>query len=202
MSVPDEFDDRLNIPQQLAHEFEVDLNCLVIANHELTMEGIDRIEREEMAAVDDSLREEPDDEVASSIRIRYQRNYDDLRAAARNLALVGLVTRFQHWISLYARRIEPQRKPCNLEKGIEFLSGELGSGPEGMDFFMKLKDARDSVIHADSEETWEHGKSRKVEPGYIVGSHVELRKEDLAEAIDKTIEQMKWYDQKLRERGM
>jgi hypothetical protein len=36
-------------PMDIAHEFEVDLNCVVIVNHRLTLEGIARAEDEEVS---------------------------------------------------------------------------------------------------------------------------------------------------------
>ncbi len=32
----------LEEPQEIAHEFKIDLNCVVITNHRLTLEGIDK----------------------------------------------------------------------------------------------------------------------------------------------------------------
>jgi hypothetical protein len=103
----EEFERALNTPMEAPHEFEVELNCLVITNHKLTMRGIDRIENEEMAAVEESFEDEMDYDMVSSIRNAHSQFYDDLRVAARNLTLVGLITRLQHWASAYARRMDP-----------------------------------------------------------------------------------------------
>lgn len=149
--MPNELDALLNTPVETAHEFEVELNCLVTTNHKLTMEGIDRIERDEMADVEESFKDETDYDMVSSILTAHLRFYGDLRTAARDLTLVGLITRLQHWAGAYARRIDPTREPGNsLNTDLNFLNAKLGTPPVATDFFCKLAEVRNSVIHADA----------------------------------------------------
>jgi hypothetical protein len=201
MPLPEDFDDSLNEPVIVPHEFEVDLNYLVVSNHRITMEGIDRAENADISELEPSLKVEADyDMISDEIRHR-QDIYDGLRRAARNLTMVGLVTRLQHWVALYARRIEPQRKPGKpLEKEFELLEKHLGKGPDDA-FFIELKNVRDSVIHADSQATWTHDKTnRQVALRYVVGAHVDLTEEDIDAAIKKAIVQIEWYDKRLLEK--
>src|ERR1700739_4104117 len=88
-------DEEIEIP----HDFEIDLNCVITANHSLTMEGIERTEDK---ALDDIYEGFENRETVNSIAGQAQNFYDDLRRTARLLALVGLVTRLQHWISRFA----------------------------------------------------------------------------------------------------
>jgi|SRR5271157_4346879 len=202
MSLPDEFAELLNDeePIEISHEFEVDLNCLVTTNHKLTMEGIERAESDEIAAAEESLNGETDRDMVSSILSGHQNFYDDLRVAARNLTLVGLVTRLQHWASAYARRIDPKRKGgAPLDNDLNFLNTKLGTPPVATDFFYKLAEVRNSVIHADSLSQWTFkDNTRSVDPRYAPnGYRVEVSDEDLRDAIEKAITQIKWYDEKL-----
>src|ERR1035437_8046510 len=86
-------------PMGIAHEFEVDLNCVVIVNHNLTLEGITRSEDEDLSHF--RMEVEAERSIASSVELFYQ----DLRRAANNSAVVGLVIRLQHWISKYVREL-------------------------------------------------------------------------------------------------
>jgi len=201
MLSPEDFDAFLNAPVGGAHEFEVDLTCLVTTNYRLTMEGINRAEEEEIAAIDDSLKDEVDREIVSSIRGDYLTFYDDLRSAARCLAVVALVTRFHHWIIVYSRRIDSKRKEERLEKNMRFLNKTLGKPQVDVDFFMKLAEVRHSVIHADSRHQWtdQHDLTRQVDARYSPkGYRVEVSDADIAEATAKAIRQIKWYDERLR----
>ena len=69
----------------------MDLHCLVVANHRLTLERIDQCEDEDVS----ELEHETDlDGEALSSAIRQRRSAcNELREAARHLALVGVVTR-------------------------------------------------------------------------------------------------------------
>jgi hypothetical protein len=198
--ISDDFYRLLNAPVETAHEFEVELNCLVITNHKLTMEGIDRVERDEMADVEESFKDETDYEMVSSIRSARLQFYDDLRAAARNLTFVGLITRLQHWASAYARRIDPKREPGNsLKSDLNFLNAKLGAPRVATNFFCALAEVRNSVIHGNSVPQWSfNGKPRNVDTRYAPnGYRVEVSEEDLKEAIEKAITQIELYDEKL-----
>ena len=202
MALPDDLADKLlNEPiEEMSHEFEVDLTCLVIANHKITMEGIAHAEDEELANLQESLKDETDREMVWSI-VSYQRNfYDDLRVAARNLAVVVLVTRLQRWAGAYARRIDPKREAGQpIDKELNFLNGKLGPPPnDATQFFFDLAEVRHSVIHADSQPQWSFkGKTRSVDQRYVPnGYRVEVDDEGLRDAIAKAIAQIKWYDEK------
>jgi hypothetical protein len=194
--------DGLNLNDELVemmHQFEVDLNCLVIINHKYTLDGLERDENRTMLAAE-SLGDQGDPEMVASILDAGRRPFDDFRIAARNLALVALVTRFHHWVSAYARRIDTTRKRgLSLREELNFLKHEIGEGPENASYFLALAEVRNSVIHGDSQRTWEfNGKTRQVEPRYASTPYqVEVTERDLAEAIRKTVTQIKWYDQRL-----
>ena len=163
---------------EITHDFQADLRRLVIANHKFTMEGIARDEAEGMADAKAQL----DWETQSGVLSAYQNYYDDLKVAARNLAIVGLVTRLQHWASFYARRIDKKRErglPLDTEFG--FLNSHLGDGPTPISYFSELAEVRHSVIHADSLPQWTYkGKTRSVAPRYAHGDwRVELTDEQL-----------------------
>jgi|ERR1039458_1299532 hypothetical protein len=186
-------------PIEMMHPFEVDLNCLVIINYKYTLDGLERDENRTMLAAE-SLGDEGDPEMVSSILDAERRPFDEFRIAARNLAMVALVTRFHHWVSAYARRIDAVRKRgVSLRKELDFLKREIGEGPENASYFLALAEVRNSVIHGDSQRTWDYnGETREVELRYARTPYqVEVSEQDLAEAIQKTVTQIKWYDQKL-----
>ena len=186
-------------PMEMMHPFEIDLNCLVIINHKYTLDGLERDENRTMRAAE-SLGDEGDPEMVSSILDAERRPFDEFRIAARNLAMVALVTRFHHWVSAYARRIDPLRKRgISLKEELNFLKGNIGEGPENASYFLALAEVRNSVIHGDSQRTWEYnGKTREVELRYARTPYqVEVSEPDLTEAIQKTVTQINWYDQKL-----
>jgi hypothetical protein len=200
MVLPEGFDESLSEVIEDAHEFAVDLNYLVIANHKFTMEGIKRAEDEALTGLQDSLKYETDRDIVSSIICHEENFFDNLRVAARNLAVVGLVTRLQHWAGAYARRIDPTREAGqSVQKELSFLNSQLGAPPIETSFFLKLAEVRHSVIHADSQPRWTHlGKARSVDPRYAPnGYRVEVEDEYLEDAVAKAITQIKWYDEKL-----
>src|SRR6202163_4682326 len=145
-------------PIEIAHEFEVDLNCLVIVNHKLTLEGIAREEDQQLEQWQAELA--LNEEMARSMIGAVEQFYEDLRGAANNLAAVGLVTRLQHWISEFVKEISVQPKPPKgditpmLVRDLYSLNEYLGEGPISVTFFWDLVNVRDSVIHADSKAEW------------------------------------------------
>jgi len=184
-------------PFEIPHEFELDLNCVVVANHRLTMEGIDRSEDEGLDEIDVE-----DFETQNSITNHLHNFYDDLRRAARRLALVELVTRLQHWIRRLVKelKLKPDKVyESQLANLFDALNKALGIGPVPIAFFADLVRVRDSVIHADSKAEWEHnGQARRVADEYRNAyGDVELTEEQLQDAIHKAVQQVKWYDQNL-----
>jgi hypothetical protein len=118
------------------------------------------------------------------------------------LAVVGLVTRLQHWISRYAREVPSKRKSDkpSLKKDLHFLNQHLGMGPVLPTFFEELVDVRDSVIHADSKAEWEFpvGKPRRVAQCYKDSyGGIKVNDEQVKEAFASSIKQVAWYDEKL-----
>ncbi len=201
MCTPESIDwDALNEPQEIAHDFEIDLRMLVTANHEFTIAAINRDEDEELAKIDDDFHLESH-EVIYSIQGQLQNTYDDFRRAARLLALVGLVTRLQHWISRFAiqRKLTSakQSKPREpkLVTQLNALNKDFGNGPVSVDFFDKVVTLRDSVIHGDSQMEW---GGRKVAEEYRSFQGADLTEEQLQEAIQKSIAQVKYYDERIQ----
>jgi hypothetical protein len=190
---------------ECSHEFEIDLNCLVTTNYKITMEGIERAEDEAISESENANVSE-DDLESRNLWVSHERTfYDGLKAAAKNFALVALIARLHHWVSLYARRLDPDRptKPLSTELG--FLNSELKQNPPfSGDFFRELITLRDSIVHRDSQPDWNYeGKTRRVGDRYVRGNgRVEINDEDLAKAIDAAVKQVKWYDERLRARGV
>jgi hypothetical protein len=91
----------------LPHPFETELFCLVTANHQIALDGIAQQEEKMVSHLEQSLQGENAD-VVSSIVSGHQNFYEDLRRALRNFSLVGVVTRFDHWISRLARQVQPR----------------------------------------------------------------------------------------------
>jgi hypothetical protein len=201
MGTPESVDwDALNEPQEIAHDFEIDLHMLVRANHEFTITAIDREEDEELAKIDSDFHAE-NYEIVRSIRGQLQNTYEDLRRAARLLALVGLVTRLDHWISRFARwrnltglKQSKPREP-KLVTQLNALNQDLGNGPVPVDFFEKIVTLRDSVIHGDSQTEW---GGRKVAEEYRSAQGADLTEEQLQEAIQQSIAQVKYYDERIQ----
>ena len=186
-------------PLEVAHEFEVDLNCIVVVNHRFTLEGIDRSEEEDLRAIGKDFAIE-DLEIMNSEANHLHTFYEDLRQAANSLAVVGLVTRFHHWTTQLVRRLPSTPRPYAqqaLARELLALSETLGAGPVDVQFFKDLVTVRDSVIHGDSRSEWEFppGNSRSIANHYrSAAGRVEISEEQLADAIKKAIQQVKWYD--------
>lgn len=187
-----------------AHEFEVDLNCVVVVNHNLTLEGINRSEHEELASIQTDCALEY--EAMRSIEVHVGTSHEDLRRAATNLAMVGIVTRLHHWVSRFVRRMPsrpkpPKSKKPNLVKELELLNGQLGEGPVPVRFFWDLVNVRDSVIHGDSRAEWkDRNELRHVDARYTNSrGGAEIDAEQLKEAISNAVQQIKWYDAKFAE---
>jgi hypothetical protein len=178
----------------IPHDFEIDLNNLVVANHNLTLEAINRSEEEDLEKL--APLGDPFDQTASHLLMFYE----DLRRAAANLAVVGLVTRLDHWITRFCKEV--RRKSKGLVSNLTLLNEDLGDGPVSVAFFCELVTVRDSVVHADSQEVWcYHDDLRRVAKHYTNDrGEVKLDEEQFKQAVVNAIEQVKWYDQKLREK--
>jgi hypothetical protein len=183
--------------QDIPHDFEIDLNCVVVANYGFTLEAIDRSEDQELSKIDEGFGHEGR-EIVNSIMSHQQNFYEDLRQAVRRLALVALVTRLQHWIGRFVKQLKVNPGRPNLANQLEALNKTLGVGPVPVLFFEELVTVRDSIIHADSRTEWTYQRiPRRVSYQYSNPyGDVELSDEQLKDAIQKAIQQVKWYDQK------
>jgi hypothetical protein len=189
---PQAFDDSFEIP----HDFEIDLHILVRQNHQFLMEKIDQDEDQELAKLTDI---DPDD-ARHSMETSLSYFYDDLRRAAHNQTIVALVTRLSVWIGRLYKKVAKGKQQNGLWLQLPELENVLGTGPTPIQFFLELVTVRDSVIHNNSESKWEYnGKPRAVAPQYVNSRDVvELTQEQVEDAIKKCIEQVRWYDEKLR----
>jgi hypothetical protein len=186
---------------EVAHEFAVDLNCVVVANHRFTLEGITRAEDEEVQQWRDALALQ-DSQVALSAISHVQNGYEELRGAANRLALVGLVTRLQHWIARFIK--EQGLKSGKVHESLlisqlDALNRSLGDGPVPLSYFEDLVNVRDSIIHADSRAEWKHrGANRRVADHYRnPWGEIEFSEGQLKDAIEQATGQVTWYDEKL-----
>ena len=132
-----------------------------------------------------------------------QSGYDELRKAANRLALVGLVTRLQHWIGRFVklRNLKTNKtKNSMLVDQLEILNKTLGCGPVAISFFEDLVNARDSIIHADARAEWKYRNDDKKVSAQFRNSwgEVELSEEQLKDAVEKAILQVSWYDEQLQ----
>jgi len=182
---------------RIPHEFEVEISLLVTENHRITLEAIVKSEDEEVDQINKEWIGEDDREIVSSQISNVQRFFDDLRRVANHSALVSLVTRLDHWARRFVRQLSLNTKKDgdHVVREIKALNARLGEGPYPADFFDKLVTARDSVIHGDSRGQWER---RRVAPEYINAyGELDFTERHLAEAVDRVIQQVKWYDERI-----
>lgn len=80
---------------------KIEFSSLITTNYQLSLEGIARIEKEDLSQIEDH------DE-----RSYQQRYFDDLRVAANNFAVVAVVTRLDHWVTLFCKKLnlKPNKK--------------------------------------------------------------------------------------------
>jgi hypothetical protein len=190
--------------EQGPHEIEIDVLCLVSANHNLTVQAIAQDQKRLRERWENGRETYTNEEFCQEMLQSEENFYEDLRVAARSQAVVALITRMQHWASKYARRLDKNRNPKSLKKELEFLNAQIKKdGPEEVAYFVQLVDLRDSVIHADSKPHWKYqGDDRSVVPRYAPNSwRVEISEIDLQYAVAKAIKQMLWYDEQLRANG-
>jgi hypothetical protein len=173
----------------LPHPFEEELGWLVSTNHRLVMENVSRIEEEAVATADHL--DLPEIHAYS----------DELRRAANSLALVGLVTRLHHWVSLFVEELTNKHaRDKGLGTNLKTLNKRTGEGPIPIGFFQELATVRNSIIHADSKIAWTYnGDEKRVAERYVNVSlgEIEFTQTHLQEAIEKATKQIKWYDERL-----
>jgi hypothetical protein len=185
-----------NEPIAIPSDFSLDLQLLVTANHELTLNAINKEEDDALEEAANSFDHTDDDEGAArrSLENHHIYFYGGLRRAANNLEVVALVTRVQHWLNKFANELF-SRKDRGLIPAFQALVSEFGKGTVDADYFEKLVCVRDSVIHGDSQSSWVHGdKLRSVAPEYVNEGEVEVNEEQVKVAIAKSIEIVEWFN--------
>jgi len=170
----------LEQPQRIPYQIEIELNCLVTTNHRLLLEAITKIEDEELEGIkdEDEYREQ-------------QKNFDNLRVVANNLAVVAVVTRLDHWVNVYCEKLKLSLKDKTIKK-MKALNKQLGTTHVPIDFFDGLVTARDSVIHGDSRGEWEFRGKRKIPERYGI-VQLAVTEDQVKEAVEKTQKQIIWY---------
>jgi hypothetical protein len=179
-----EFDD----PPEGPHEFETDVQNVVLTNLELVLEGIAKAHEAEVAEFDpsdNSINQQPYIDWIDS-------KYDGLRRAAINLALVGVVTRFHHWLIYLANRTREKKNPLFDRSALEeliHLKTMFKRTRIKPQIFIKWVDVRDSIIHADSKATWRHGKrTRKLLHKFVHKDDLNFSESDLKEAFGNMLQ--------------
>jgi len=186
-----------------AHPFDIELNCLVKTYYEVTREGIEQTKERVISGAKSESAELTEIEAIENVDawISHERAfYDSLQVAARNMALIALMTRLTHWIINYARRVKPDCDVRSLGSGLRSLNNKFDENPpHPIIFFEQLADLRDSLVHHDSEPEWVNyrGEPRRVNGKYVCGTRAEISHHDLVTAIDAAIAQVKWYDKKI-----
>src|SRR5271156_2174114 len=147
------------------HGFGVDIHTVVLTNLKLVLAGIDQLETKETT---DYVKQTHDDEENQQSFISWiQGQHDLLRTAAVHLALVGLVTRYHHWLITIANCLRAGKDKTFDKSAIQemhFLNDHFKPSPHQPKDFTKWVTARDSIIHADSKAAWEfEGKTRHIE---------------------------------------
>ena len=205
----------------LPHPFEEDVKFLVKATYELLCENIASKE-----ALEITEAEKIEDSREAGAEIQWVKsNADELSREARSVAVVTLVTRFQHWLRVFVE--EMKKKPANgVEKNLATLNKALGEGPVPVAFFCDLETVRDSIIHGDSNVEWMRGKEQRSVPlkyrevnlehlskfklteeqlREIRGNamaQINLTDAHIQEAMARSIQQVKWYEDRLAELEM
>ena len=182
---------------ELPHPFVEEAEWLVVKNHELVMDSIARLEKAEFSRLYKEMPNAPelDSELAYTTSMA-----DNLRNAANQLALVSLVTRLQHSINVFVKDVGGRNGAPGLVPNLKLLNRRLGESPIAVTFFADLVSVRDSVIHADSMIEWIHNdEMRRVPERYAntVTGEVNFGESDLREAVEVSIRQVKWYDERL-----
>jgi hypothetical protein len=185
---------------EVPHWFTLDLQHWSVINLRISLAGINQ-EQEEFET--NIRKTETDEEVLRSIINSSESYYGELRANAYKMAAVSLVTRLQHHIEYLARhaKVKPDKgqNASRLISLLNALNRFAGEGPISLSFFDGFEELRNSVIHADSNIEWDfQGKTRRVADQYRDSyGQVGISDEQLEEAVDKMVEQVKWYERKI-----
>ena len=196
----------------ILHEFQIELNRIVVANHQFALEGINRAEIEEIKELEEEFAND-DFEVLSEAVSHLRCNFEELRQASLQLAWVGVITRLQHWIARFATKDKDSspkpsknfnpgqsnhkknkhKKPKSLIDRLRHMNCDA----ELLSFFQKAVDVRDSIIHGDSRTN--RGNDRPlIAPCYRnAWGRVELSEEQLMELVNKSVLQISQYEESL-----
>jgi hypothetical protein len=89
---------------------------------------------------------------------------DGLRKAANNFAVVALVTRLHHWLSIFVEELTNESaRTKSLVKNLKTLNERIEEGPIPVSFFESFVTVRDSIVHSDNKIEWEFsGKKHRV----------------------------------------
>lgn len=181
-------------------------------------DSISRIEQEQISGA--SKTEDPA-EAGSEIDFATS-EANELREAATNMALVSLVTRFQHAVNVFVddyAQMQKRAADSDLRSNLRTLNRRFGKGPTDIAFFADLATVRDSIIHADSNVEWMHGKNRRIVPKKYRDASLERLKLTKAQrrelkanstprlnftethlqaAMKKCTDQINWYDEQAK----
>jgi hypothetical protein len=191
----DEFD---NHPEE-PHEFETDVQNVVLTNLELVLDGIAKAHKAEVAEF-----EPPDNGIDQQPYIDWiGSKYDGLRRAAINLALVGVVTRFHHWLIYLANRTREKQNPSfdqSVLQELIHLKTMFKKTRIKPQIFTKWVDVRDSIIHADSKATWRQGnRTRKLLPKFVRKDDLNFSKADLEEAFRSMLQAIGLFEHQVEQ---
>ncbi|PSH04254.1 MAG: hypothetical protein CXZ00_07780 [Acidobacteria bacterium] len=198
-----ELDDLDNIEEEL-NEFEIDIRCLVSENHQITLDGIQRLEDEVIDDLTKTFANEEDELRNSEVR-HAGAYFDDLRRAANHTALVSLVTRLDHWTRKFYKQLptdfkrNEKNKESSMVRRMKVLNASLlATAPIPIKFFEELEAARDAVIHHDSQARWKYkGKDFYVADSYTKYGELNFTEQNLCTAIENVLAQVKWYDEQI-----
>jgi hypothetical protein len=194
---------KLNFLVDIPHQFEVDLNMLVVANHRFTIDGISRAIDEETDQLKECMAEE-ESEVLSSAISHMTWQYERLRWAANRLALVGAVTCLDEWIAMLVTK--ENLNQVDVEKADSKLITQMRRLNKSLNIALPLQDfedlvlARDSIIHGNSKAKWiDHRREWRTVPSRYMDAWggIAFTEEDLERAIDKMIQQVLRYDERI-----
>jgi hypothetical protein len=199
----------------IPHPFVEEVEWLIRTNHRLLFDSISRIEQEQISEANKS-----EDPAEAGSEIDYAiSEANELREAATHMALVSLVTRFQHAANVFVddyAQIQKRAADVDLRSNLKTLNRRFGEGPTDIAFFADLATVRDSVIHADSNVEWMHGTKRRMVPKKHRDANFERLKltkaqrrelkansmpqlnfteAHLQEAMKKCTDQINWYDE-------
>ena len=180
-------------PPEELHEFEIDVREVVLANLDFVLDGIARAHSEEVRRFQPPHNGSDQQSFVDWIASKH----DGLRKAAINLALVGLVTRFHHWLASLANDLRADNEKTfdkSVVQELHFLNQKLTNSSIQPSDFTKWVDARDSIIHADSKASWTHDKKqRSLDPQFVGGGELIFSQADLEKAFQQMLSAIAWY---------